>query len=255
MRLIVCLCAAVVLFAESNALTRKEAAEGWTLLFDGKTKASFRDSEDSWVIIDGCLVAVREPRILEDLVTRESYRNFELRFDYWLDSGANSGIKYKIWTDAFFVFDSPSGYDDGKVGTRASLKPGQRGQTYNLGFEFQLIDDERHADAAKGDDRRTGSLYALVARPAPAPSAAERWNTARLIVRGDTAEHWVNGTRVLAVNLTSDAVSAAVAKRLSRHPELIEVYKAKIGKPSPIAFQNHGDSVVRFRNIKIRRLD
>src|SRR5688500_5185426 len=112
MRLIVCLCVAVSLLAESNALTAKEAAAGWTLLFDGKTKASFRESEDSWVIKDGCLVAVREPRILEDLVTRESYRNFELRFDYWLNSGANSGIKYRIWTEAVFVFESPSGYDD-----------------------------------------------------------------------------------------------------------------------------------------------
>lgn len=238
-----------------NTLSADDVRGGWRLLFDGKTFNGFRDAGGSWSIRDGTLVAAREPRILEDLLTKEEFDNFELSFEWRLESGGNSGVKYRIWHSAFIAFDAPSGYEGGKEGSRESLKPEQRGQSYNVGYEFQLLDDARHPDGRNGPDRRTGALYGVLAPAKATQIAPGQWNTARLMVDGNSIEHWVNGALVLATNLAGPEVEGAMKKRMTGRPRLWELYEEHYGRASAIAFQNHGDSVVEFRSIKIRELN
>src|SRR4051812_13071331 len=102
LRIAVLACAAALIApAADNQLTPKENAEGWKLLFDGKTFANWEDpakrtpAGDSFTIEDGCIKPVPHARIEEDLFTKETYRDFELVFDWKISPGGNSGVKYR----------------------------------------------------------------------------------------------------------------------------------------------------------------
>lgn len=211
-----------------NVLSDKEKAEGWELLWDGKTTEGWRGSrmngfpEKGWVIEDGTL------KVLEaegnrfssggDIVTVNKYRNFELKVDFKITAAANSGIKYAL-DDKF------------------------------LGCEFQILDDNRHPDAKAGvsGNRKLGSLYDMI--PAPEDKHyREGFNTALIKVNGDHIEHWLNGVKVLEYDRNNQMWQALVnysKYRTSPH----------FGSPaeSHILLQDHGDEVW-FRNIKIKQL-
>src|SRR5438270_11261548 len=95
-----------------NSLTSEEARAGWILLFDGKTMEHWVDPGkntppgDAWTIEDGCLKAQRRPRITEDRFSRQTFRDFELEFEWRISPGGNSGVKYRI-QDHLFVPRTP----------------------------------------------------------------------------------------------------------------------------------------------------
>ena len=86
-----------------NTLTREEIRDGWHLLFDGKTmdgwRGAYMDSlpTKGWKVEDGMLIVQAsgggEAAFGGDIVTRAVYSNFELKVDFKLTEGANSGIK------------------------------------------------------------------------------------------------------------------------------------------------------------------
>jgi hypothetical protein len=243
--------------ADLNTLSADERAAGWRLLFDGKSLAGWLDPAtrnppgDSWRINAGVLVGKKNPRILEDLTTVDSFRDFEFMFDWRVEAGGNSGVKYRAWESVFLTFDKP-GWSDGKVGERATLRPDQYGQIYNVAYEFQLLDDERHPDAKNGADRRTGALYGFRAPTIPANAQGGQWHTARLVVSGSRVEHWNDGVSLLSADLQDPEIIANVQKRWARRPNVWQKFLEMRDKPAPISLQNHGDSVVEFRNLKLR---
>jgi hypothetical protein len=88
--------------AAENTLTPAEKKEGWTLLFDGKTMNGWLDPAKKdkpgtgWKVEDGTLATVQGALIREDLITAKSYGDFELKFDWKLTPGGNTGLKYRI---------------------------------------------------------------------------------------------------------------------------------------------------------------
>jgi hypothetical protein len=74
------------------------------------------------------------------------------------------------------------------------------------------------------------------------------WNTSRVIVRGNQVEHWLNGNKVLAYELGSEEVLAAVAKSKFKD---VSGFGTKI--KGHILLTDHKDEA-SFRNIKIRPL-
>src|SRR5688572_20574842 len=67
-----------------NTLTAAEKAEGWRLLFDGRTTAGWRGYQSQsmppgWEVTDGTL---RKPGVTADIITLEQFGNFDLRFDW-----------------------------------------------------------------------------------------------------------------------------------------------------------------------------
>src|SRR5437764_14494312 len=84
----------------------------WIVLFDGKTMDHWVDTRqktppgDAWTIEDGCLKAQRRPRITEDLFSQQTFRDFELEFDWRISPAGNSGVKYRI-QDHLFVPRAP----------------------------------------------------------------------------------------------------------------------------------------------------
>lgn len=228
----------------TNTLTDREERHGWRLLWDGVTTEGWRGARRSdfppqgWRIEDGTLIVEAaggaESAHGGDIVTEDTFSDFELEVDFLLTEGANSGIKY---------FVDPE------------LNRGGTGSA--IGLEYQLLDDERHPDAAQGvgGNRTVASLYDLI--PAENLSVPGRgkpfngigqWNRARIVVRGDRVEHWLNNYKVLEYERGTPMYRALVQKsKYDRWPNFGE------GEAGHLLLQDHGDEV-HFRNIKIREL-
>jgi len=268
------LIALVALFASlapaaDNVLTAEERASGWILLFDGKSMRGWRDPAqlnqpgDAWEVKDGTLKTRLKPRIAEDLVTQESFADFELVFDWRVSPGGNTGLKYRIqqmvFVDESKIQPGPGGFEGilgreiaSKASNRATLAPDAKGFVYTVGFEMQLIDDARHPDAKRDKRHTTGALYSMIPPSATAARPAGEWNTSRIVAIGPRVEHWINGVKVMEGSLQDEAIAAGVKKRWSQVPSILDALLHP--KPEgPIALQHHGDEVW-FRNIKIRRL-
>lgn len=255
--------------AADNTLTPAEKQEGWRLLFDGSTMRNWQDSSrknqpgDAWTIEDGCFKTVLHPRIEEDLITEESFGDFEFAFSWRLSPGANTGVKYRIqdtiFVDKTKVQPGPDGFE-GQLGREMEKRPSNRAKmardatafVYVVGFEMQLLDDERHPDAKRDPRHVTGALYSMIAPQKRAARPAGEWNDGRIVVRGQRFEHWVNGVKVIEGTLDADAVRAGVMKRWRPAPDIRDAL-ANPKPRGPISLQHHGDEVW-FKNLKIREL-
>ncbi len=207
-----------------NTLSRSESANGWRLLFDGKTLNGWRgyklsDVPDNWTVANGIISVAAGKE--GDLITREMYRNFDLMVDWKVDPGANSGIMYR-------------GTETGDYIWRTAL-------------EMQILDDARHSDG-KLPITSAGSLFDVYPAPRGVVRPAGEWNSARIVVNGNHVEHWLNGTRLFTYELGSDDFNAHVAA--SKFKTMPNYGKAPEGY---IGLQAHGDHV-EFRNIKIKVL-
>lgn len=206
-----------------NALSSAERQEGWRLLFDGSSTAGWRAYDrpampDGWQVADGALTRTGRGG---DIVTTESFRNFELTVDWKIRPGGNSGIFYRaaLGSDAIY-FSAP---------------------------ELQILDDSVHVDG-KSDLTSSGAVYGLYPARRGVVRPVGEWNTARVLVNGDHVEHWLNGQKIAEYELGSEDWRRRVNS--SKFKQWREYGQAAEGH---IGLQDHGDWVA-FRNIKIRVL-
>lgn len=217
-----------------NNLDPEEKAQGWRLLWDGKTAKGWRGAAgafpaNGWSISNGEL-AVQAKGGGGDIMTDEEFGAFELQMEFKIAAGANSGI--------FYFLTSPR--------DPASGAP--------LGLEYQILDDERHPDAKLGVDgnRTIASLYDVYPRAKLMTNVGigpkvDVWQHARIVARPDgTVEHWLNGVKVLEFKRGSDDYRTRIAaSKFKSTPGFGEAPKGRI------LLQDHGDAVA-FRSIKIR---
>jgi hypothetical protein len=251
-----------LVFGADNVLTPAERTEGWSLLFDGKTMNGWRKAGTAWKIEDGCLATVNKPRIEEDLVSATSYGDFELKFDWRVSPGGNTGVKYRIQKEIFVdntkKQDGPGAFE-GMLGREISNPKSNRntmdasatGFVYTIAFEFQLIDDQRHKDALKDAAHQTGALYSMIAANAKAAKPAGEWNSSVLKLKGQHFEHWINGTKVLEGSLKDPAIAAGAEKRWGKYAPMVRDILSNPKPNGPVSLQHHGDPVW-FKNIKIK---
>ncbi len=247
--------------AADNRLTPEEKAAGWKLLFDGRTLTAFRDPTkldppgDSFVIEDGCLKAVRSPKIGEDLFTNEEFGDFELAFDWKISPAGNSGVKYLI-QDHLFVSGGKGRFEDHvNAALLAPRRPRpEKGSDYVIGFEYQLTDDATNRDArANGPKHQTAALYDVVGPSKQLTRPVGEFNHSVIVVKDGRVKHYLNGELVVDAFLKSPEVAASMEKRWG---EDTPAYRLLVNQPRarcPISLQNHGDEAW-FKNIKIRVL-
>jgi hypothetical protein len=251
-----------------NRLTDAERKAGWQLLFDGRSFNGWIDPArksppgDGWAIEDGCIRTRAKPRITEDLVSKDTFRDFELAFDWRIAPGANSGVKYRIQDFILIRHEAQPGgrrFEDIALAemrakaSRSSLKPEQHAQDYVIGFEFQLIDNSKHRDAQRGAKYQSGALYDMIGASKDAARAPGEWNEARIVVRGKHTEHWLNGVKVVDAALDAPEALESVARRWGKESEVYRLLATQPRHECPISLQNHNDEAW-FRNIRVRRL-
>jgi acetyl esterase/lipase len=226
-----------------NSLSDEEAKAGWKLLFDGTTFKGWtglgRDHipSGSWKTEDGTIHKVNtgtmrqlpDGQMVEsgDIVTAESFENFELVFDWKILKGENSGVKYNLYNQKS---------TDGKPSVSA------------LGFEYQLLDDRDESYKSLLPSQYSGSLYEMIAPQNSVLKSPGTFNTSRIVVNGNHAEHWLNGVKVVDYDFGSKELEEGFKKsKFNKYPGFIEK------RPSGIVIQNHTEEAW-FRNLKIREL-
>lgn len=207
----------------AEGLTEKDMAEGWRLLFDGRTTDGWRgyerdDVPDGWQVVDGALTRVADAG---DLITDAQFSRFELTLEWQVAPGGNSGI--------FFHADE----------TQPAI--------YHTAPEIQVLDDARHRD---GGDPLTsaGAVYGLYPAPPGVVRPAGEWNRTRLLVDGARVSTWLNDTLVARFEIGSPDWQARVRNsKFTAWPAFGSLRRGHIG------LQDHGDRVA-FRDIRIREL-
>jgi hypothetical protein len=195
------------------------------VLFDGKSLDQWEASKGGapgagWVIdAEG---ALHRKEKSGDLVSKQVFGNFELEWEWKISEGGNSGLKY--WVNAI--------------------------SNQQLGLEYQLIDDERHADALKGGKRQTAAIYDVKAAEAKATKPVGEWNQSRVVAKGGKLEHWLNGKQVVAVDTKTDAWREMLkASKFLKYMD--QGFAPGSGR---LLLQDHGDPVW-FRNIVLKKLE
>ncbi|MCR4439125.1 MAG: DUF1080 domain-containing protein [bacterium] len=198
----------------------------WVTLFDGRSVEAWRGfhranfPNEGWTVQDGALKTIGGGEHV-DIITKETYRNFELVLEWKVAPGGNSGIFYRVTEEADAVWQSAP--------------------------EMQVLDDERHPD---GREPKTsaGALYGLIAPLGKRLRPAGKYNQARIVVQGTKVEHWLNGAKVVAYDLASDSLRHLIAgSKFKDYPWFA------LARQGHIALQHHGEEVW-YRNIRIRRL-
>jgi len=212
--------------APANFISSLERDAGWVLLFDGEStqgwKGLGRDEfpAKGWNVEGGCLHHVNQGGG-GDIMTTEAFGDFELEFEWRVSKAANSGVKYRV--------------QDGGTAYQA------------FGPEYQVLDDERHLNGM-ASETSAGALYDLVPAGEKTLAPITDFNRGRIVSAGGRIEHWLNGQRVLEIDLASERWRRALAD--SKFSGTADFGRAPSGH---IALQDHGDEVW-FRSIKLRSL-
>lgn len=187
----------IALFLATLTLATQE--RGFMSLFDGKTTSGWHgfrrtDMPKAWKVESGTLVLRKD---LDsdggDISTDAVYIDFELRLDWKISKGGNSGIIYRA--------------DEGHPAP------------WMTGPEMQVLDNDGHADGKK-KITSAGSCYAMYPCSRTTVKPAEQWNSVRIIVKGKNVEHWLNGTRVVSYTLGSaDWNRRRIAAKFSNYIE------------------------------------
>ncbi|WP_273566332.1 3-keto-disaccharide hydrolase [Maribacter halichondriae] len=219
-----------------NKVGVDEEKNGWKMLWDGQTTNGWRGArldefpDSGWEIGDGVLTVLpsggEESAAGGDIVTKDLYGDFELKVDFMITEGANSGIKYYVDTDI------------------------NKGPGSSIGLEYQILDDAKHPDAKLGNhegSRTVASLYDLISADQNKPmNAPGEWNTAHIIAKDNHVEHWLNGMKVLEYERKSPEY-----RKLVSESKYVKWPKFGESEQGHILLQDHGDKV-SFKNIKIR---
>lgn len=154
------LLAAVLIIAGIPALLHAQGTAGWTVLFDGKGLDHWnRIGDADWKLENGTVVADKGSGFL---VSKESYGDFQLRVEFWVNDEANSGV--------FIRCEDPQ-----KI-------------TGDTGYEVNIYD--QRPDPSYG----TGAIV-NVAKVDPMPKAGGKWNTYEITAKGSHMTAVLNGVK------------------------------------------------------------
>ena len=204
-----------------NSLSAQEKADGWQLLFDGKTFDGWlcqNVEHNAWQIDTGAFYYDAKGHGM--LYTKARYGNFELKIDFMCDKGTNSGV--------FFRWDKIS-------------------DPVQTGFEMQVLDDANSNDSPR---HWCGAIYDVMAPSEHAVNPMRTWNTAVIRARDNFISVTLNGKHIVQMDL--NRWTEAHKNPDGSTNKFNTAYK-DMPREGHIGLQNHGCKVW-FKNIKLRVL-
>ncbi|MEM9109252.1 MAG: DUF1080 domain-containing protein [Planctomycetota bacterium] len=209
--------------------TEPPIEDGFTVLFDGTSTEHFRQyngdafPDKGWTVEGGTIRVIGKTRGSSDIITEKQYSDFDLRWEWRVAEGANSGIMYRVEE----VKNQP---------------------TYKTGPEYQILEDGAHRDG-KNPKTSAAALYALIeCNEKKSLKPIGEWNTSRILIKDSRVKHYLNGQLVVEYVWGSDDIKAKIAN--SKFKNWGDFMTKDRGH---IAFQYHNDDVW-FRNIRIKDL-
>lgn len=142
-----------------NLLSAEEKTAGFELLFNGSDLDGW-EHKKNWTIEDGA-IARKDKGGGTTYKAKKVPDDFELRFEWKVGKGSNSGVYYR---------------------------PGQ--------YEYQVLDNKVHGDG-KNPRTSAASLYFCMAPSKDATRPIGEWNQGRIVCQGSIIQHWLNGERVI----------------------------------------------------------
>lgn len=214
---------------KNNALSLEEKQNGWELLFDGHSIDKWRDFKGNgirtaWIVEDGNIFSLGKGAELNgDIVTKEKFSNFDLKLEWKIEKGGNSGIFYGIVEDGFEA-------------------------TFHTGPEYQLIDDVNFPEKLE-EWQQCGADYSMYnADKNKKLNEVGMWNSSEIIVKDSLVQYFLNGEKIVEFKRwTNDWNQRVQNGKWKDYPSY------GLAKEGHIGLQDHG-SVISFRNIKIKRL-
>lgn len=187
---------------------------GYRTLFDGRDLSEWegasQSADECWTIRSGVLEGLRKKGPW--LRSKEQFGDFNLRLQYRVDPGANSGIYVRIPPDGAHHRDTTS-------------EP-------PAGFEIQVLDDAARRYGKLKDYQYCGSLYDIAGATRRVGKPAGAWNTLEINCRGHQVAVMHNGEPV--VDVEPQKFPLILLRQLKGH----------------LGLQNHGGGV-SYRNIRI----
>jgi hypothetical protein len=207
-----------------------ENKKGWISLFDGKTTKGWHSygksvAGEAWKVEDGILhLDAGKNLSAGDIVTDESFDNFDLKLEWKISKNGNSGI-------IFYIQDEPKKYD----------------YIWFTGPEMQVLDNDGHSDG-KIIKHRAGNLYDLIEGKEGVVKAVGEWNQVEIISNKGKLDLMLNGVTVVTTTVGDDNWRSLIAgSKFKTKPDFGKVFSGHIG------LQDHGNEVW-FRDIKIKKL-
>lgn len=218
-----------------NTLTKAEIADGWQLLFDGKSLDQWRnfnsDGLTGWQVANGTIQADGSGSDASGyIVTDRQFENFHFSVDWKLTRGGNSGIIYHV------------------------IERPQFKVPYVTGPEYQLIDnegwEEMNSPARLEEWQKLGANYAmhLPDMEGVRVNPPGQWNNSEIIFDNGHVEHRLNGKKILEFEAwTDDWFARRDSGKWANAPEYGLAHRGLL------CLQDHGDPA-SFRNVKIKEL-
>ena len=152
------------------------------------------------------------------IVTAAEFGDFDLSFEWKIAVRGNSGLKYRV------------------------CKYGKQ----TLGLEYQICDEPEDRPISRKSAGALYDLYEPVAERVLKP--AGEWNVARIVVRGDRIEHWLNGGLIVAVTVGDEEWRRRIAESKFTDEE-----KFGENRSGQLMLTDHGSDVA-YRNLVFRPL-
>lgn len=239
------LCASILACAQASDLTPVDHAAGWRLYTGADATSLWRSYRGAsfpakgWQSVDGELRLGKNSGA-GDIITVDQFRDVEMEFEFRMGDKSNSGVMWRV-TEA-------------------------HGAPWQTGPEYQLLDDVGF-NAKPSDMHSVGAMYDLYAPPAEKiVKAPGEWNTGRIRLRHGVVQHWLNDQKVVEARIFDDAGRPTAEWRakigiddkgapLAEGGSKFKVYPGFGVQPTGhIAIQDHGDTDLALRNVRIRDL-
>lgn len=209
--------------AGDNELTAAEKAEGWVLLFDGKTTDGWLDSKEKPVAASHVQERALNPHPCNYmLIHKEIHDNFKLALDFKISPKCNSGVFIRT-----FPLRPREGKDVGFNGLEVAID-----DTKTNGFHD------------------TGALYDLVKPSKNAMKPTGEWNHLLITCDKNMIKIEVNGAEVTRTDLDQ---WTTINKRPDGTDHKFDVAYKDHPRTGYIGLQDHGGDVW-YKNIKLLRL-